>query len=323
MPRKALGQGKPAVLERQLRTRPAPRITDAEERGAGLGFDAVTTVEPAPSTDRHSASGRPRVPPTLARGLAVVAMYAVVVIGVQFLSGVDYEKLNASSSNVVEFVIVPVGLGIVAVLALTARWDWWQQVFIERPRLTAPRWLWLIPALFVITIVGGVASAPWGDWSTGVVLALLAGTLMVGIGEEIVFRGYLLVAARARYSEVGAWFVTSALFGLFHGTNLLNGAAFGPTMRQIVVAFILGGALYLIRRVSGLLVVAMVIHGLWDFSTLVKGGPGEAATNANVDTASVITALPGTVAGFVTIAALFLIFRVADTPPTLPPPGPE
>jgi membrane protease YdiL (CAAX protease family) len=138
----------------------------------------------------------------------------------------------------------------------------------------------------------------------------------VGFAEEIVFRGYLLVGARARFTEVGAWFATSALFALIHGLNILTGQNVGTTVQQIVLAFIMGSGLYLIRRVSGLLAAAMVIHGLWDFASFIGAGRGE-------DTGGI----PGTIAAapftwgavIVTVATLVVLFRRgthASTPAT-------
>jgi uncharacterized protein len=137
----------------------------------------------------------------LGRGLAVVAVYALVFLVAGVISGVDYDNLSKSASNVIGFVIIPVGLAIGTTLAITARWGWWQLVFHETQRLTWPRWRWAIPALFVLSILTTLIVAPWHEWSTGLVLLILLGTLMVGFGEELIFRGYLLVAARARYSE--------------------------------------------------------------------------------------------------------------------------
>jgi uncharacterized protein len=251
-------------------------------------------------------AGSERVAPSLARAGMVAALYAVVVAVGGLVSGMDYDELSDSTSNVVGFVIIPVGLGILATLTLTARWGWWHAIFREDGRQTWPRWARLIPALFVMAIVVTLIVAPWGDWSAGLVLLILLGTMMVGFAEEIVFRGYLLVGARARFSEAGAWFVTSALFGLFHGLNILTGQSVGTTVQQVVFAFVLGSGLYLVRRVSGLLVVAMVIHGLWDFSTFIGAGRGE-DTGAIPDT---IAAAPFTWATMlVTIATLGVLFR--------------
>ncbi|MGZ4325174.1 MAG: CPBP family intramembrane glutamic endopeptidase [Solirubrobacteraceae bacterium] len=245
--------------------------------------------------------------PSFERGLAVAALYAAVFLVAGLLSGVDYDKITESASNVIGFVIIPVGLASAASLALTARWGWWTPVFRESERLTRPRWARLVPALFALAIVTSLIVAPWHQWSGRLVLLILAGTMMVGFGEELVFRGYLLVGARARFSERGAWFWTSALFGLFHGINILTGQSVGATIRQVVVAFVLGGGLYLIRRLSGRLVVAMLIHGLWDFSTFIAAGRGHAATEA---VSGKLAVVPCTIAaGAFTIAALIAVFR--------------
>ncbi|MFA9271283.1 MAG: lysostaphin resistance A-like protein, partial [Baekduiaceae bacterium] len=214
-------------------------------------------------------------PVTFQRGLLVFAVYAVVSAAIQLFSGVDYDEISASVSNILTFVVLSVGAGIVGVLILTARWGANDAVFRERPRLDRPAWLWVVPLLFVVVIVGNLAGADWGEWDAAAVLVLLLGCLMIGFGEEIVFRGYVLVGARSRFSETGAWFASSLLFGLFHGTNILTGQAVGITLRQVGLAFLLGGALYFVRRVSGYLVVGMLLHGLWDFSTFIAAGPGD------------------------------------------------
>ena len=238
----------------------------------------MTQTAAAPPVSTEAGAPGPRVPPTLGRGLAVAVLYAAIFIVAAKLSGVDYDKLSDSSSNVLGFVVIPVGLGIAGTLALTARWGWWHALFHEERTISWPRWRWAIPVLFGLSILVTLATAPWGDWNAGLVLLIFGATMMVGFGEEIVFRGYLLVGARARYSEVGAWFLTSALFGLFHGLNIILGQSVGLTVRQVVAAFLMGGGLYLVRRISGLLVVGMVIHGFWDFSAFIGAGRGEETT---------------------------------------------
>jgi membrane protease YdiL (CAAX protease family) len=250
-----------------------------------------------------ASSAETRVPITLGRALAVAALYAVVFLVADLVSGVDYDKITDSTSNVVGFVVIPVGLGIIATLALTARWGWWQPLLHEEEPLTRPRWRWLIPALMCGTILVTLIAAPWHQFTTGLVLLILVGTLMVGFAEEIIFRGYLLVGARSRYSEVGAWFLTSALFALFHGLNIITGQAVGATIQQIIFAFLFGSGLYLIRRISGLLVVGMVIHGLWDFSSFIGAGRGD-----TVDAVpNTVAAAPFTYGAIIAIIAVLVI----------------
>jgi membrane protease YdiL (CAAX protease family) len=262
--------------------------------------------------DEHTPSSE--VKPTFAQGLILLVIYAIFVVGGQLLSGVDYDAISATAGNAFKAIVLPVGLGVLAVLAVGWRWGI-RSIWHERPdlRLTSPRWLLsLILFLFLLSIALGIGLAPWGDWSIGVVLLILAGTLMVGFGEEIIFRGFLLVGARQRYSELGALLITCLLFGLIHGANFLNGQAAGLTIRQILNAAFMGAAFYLMRRFTGYLVVAMLVHGLLDFSILVGAGPGD----GDADLTSAITGLPALIAVILTIVTVFIIFRRArsETP---------
>jgi hypothetical protein len=250
-----------------------------------------------------ASSAATRVPITLGRGFAVVVLYAVVFLVAGLLSGVDYDEVSDSTSNVVGFVVIPVGLGIIATLAVTARWGWWHPLFREDAQLTRPRWRWLVPAFMAGTILVTLIASPWHEFSTGLVLLIFAGTMMVGFAEEIIFRGYLLLGARSRYSEVGAWFFTSAVFGLFHGLNIITGQAVGTTVQQIVFAFVFGSGLYLVRRISGLLVVGMVIHGLWDFSSFIGAGRGDTVDGVP----NTVAAAPFTYGAVIAIIAVLVI----------------
>lgn len=246
-----------------------------------------------------------RVPPSLARGIGIAVLYMAVFIVAALVSGVDYDALSDSTSNVVGFVIIPVGLATIVTLAVTARWGWWHALFHDDEKLDRPRWRWLVPGFMVATILVTLIASPWHEFSTALVLLILLGTMMVGFAEEILFRGYVLLGARSRYTEVGAWFFSSALFGLFHGVNVVFGQAIGPTVQQVVVAFIFGSGLYLIRRMTGLLVVGMVIHGFWDFSTLIGAGRGE-----EVGISNTVAATPFQFGAIIAILALLVsVFR--------------
>ena len=41
---------------------------------------------------------------------------------------------------------------------------------------------------------------------------------------------------------------------------------------QVVLAFMSGSMLYLVRRMSGTLVLAMLVHGLWDLASFIGDG---------------------------------------------------
>ena len=61
-------------------------------------------------------------------------------------------------------------------------------------------------------------------------------------------------------------FLISALFGMSHLINIARGANRAATIGQVFTAFLAGTVFYILRRTTGSLVWAMLLHGLWDFS---------------------------------------------------------
>jgi uncharacterized protein len=71
--------------------------------------------------------------------------------------------------------------------------------------------------------------------------------------------------------EVLVWLVTSFAFGIMHMINGLLGQPLVPTIQQAAQAFVFGTTFYILRRTTGTLIWAMVLHGLWDFSVFATG----------------------------------------------------
>lgn len=222
---------------------------------------------------------RPR--PLIAVALAL-AYLAVVALAWTVLE-VDYDRVGDSTSTVVRGIVVPVALASLLVAAVTSYLGWWGPALREHHR--APRWLWAVPVLMVLpglgALLGGAGPA---DRGAPYLLALAAGTLLVGFGEEMLTRGTGLVGLRGGLGEVAAWFGSCLVFGLVHALNLFYGQAAGATVQQVVVAFLAGSVLYVTRHVAGTLVVCMLLHAWIDFTTL-------AFTDAAVDAGSAYVAL--------------------------------
>jgi hypothetical protein len=53
--------------------------------------------------------------------------------------------------------------------------------------------------------------------------------------------------------------------------DLVTGPPVNAVLQQCLLASVFGVAAYLARRARGVLVLAMVIHGLWDMSTFYAG----------------------------------------------------
>ena len=105
--------------------------------------------------------------------------------------------------------------------------------------------------------------------------------LMAGFCEETAFRGlplsYLMRQWKDEKKIPAALLLTSLLFALVHGSNLLGGANLGSTLVQIVFALLIGFFLGAIYLRSGNLWPAIVVHVLNDViaflnTTAISGG---------------------------------------------------
>ena len=211
-----------------------------------------------------------RVQPRPIVGIVIFVVYAAI-FSVGFLaSGVDYDAVGDTTSNVMKAIVLPVGVGALVLLLVTYFLGWWRPVFRDEDR--APRWTLLIPAFMAVAVLAGLFTADWGGRESSFIVWLLVGTLFVGIAEEVLTRGLLLTAFRGGMGEVGVWFWTSLVFGLLHSLNILFGQSVGATILQVAFAFVLGSVLYACRRATGLLVIPIVLHALWDFTTFMSSG---------------------------------------------------
>lgn len=199
--------------------------------------------------------------------LAWFAVHTTIwIAGVRFFPGDDfvpYVRLGEVGTPWVRQFILP--LMIVAGLQAYAvqRSGMTPMVLREEVR-SAKRASWLAPgAIAAMTawaasqIEGG---APWQHYA-----GIACTTLLVGTTEEVTFRGMLPAVIRSRGGgERNAFFVSSALFGLFHLPNLLIGGEVSLVLRQVLLTAVLGTAFYALRRVSGSLIPCIVLHAVYD-----------------------------------------------------------
>ncbi|MEG3615393.1 CPBP family intramembrane glutamic endopeptidase [Isoptericola haloaureus] len=237
-----------------------------------------------------------RVRPTALAGLGVFLLYLALIVLVQSTSGVDYDDLAASSQNIWRFGILSLGVGALAVTALTVWFGWWRAATVETVR-SRKRWTLVAPAIYLAVALGNLVVTDWGALEIGFVLSAVVLGVTVGFAEELTTRGTLLVGLRGTMREIAVWATTCVLFGAMHGLNIVFGAEVGSTLQQVVVAGMQGSAFYVLRRVLGRLAWAMALHGLWDFSIFTQSAaPG----GDNVLGLLVLpTALLSVVAGFV------------------------
>jgi membrane protease YdiL (CAAX protease family) len=246
---------------------------------------------------------RPR--PSLAWAIGIA--YVFLFLGLEAVMGVGYDEIASSTGNIIRGIVVPLAVGTVVLAVVTTLLGWWRPVLRELPDgpPRPPRWLWVVPILVFISVLLGIDYGNLGNMGGAMVLWLALGTAMVGFSEEITYRGLAVVGFRGGYSEVKVWLFSSILFGLLHGVNVILGQSAILTVRQVIFAFVLGSVFYAIRRISGTIIIPMVIHALWDFGTFTKvaGKAGDVAT-AQTD---IVTAGLGAIGQLLVLIAVICV----------------
>lgn len=211
-----------------------------------------------------------RITPRIWIGLAIYVGYVSVIFVVSKLSGVAYTDIGKSAEFTWRGAVLDLVVGAVLLAITTWLLGWWKPALFERKR-SQHKWPIFVPALMLVVAVVNLFSTDWAKFDASFILSLLALGVAVGFCEELLSRGLLLTAFRSRLSEVWVWLLTSVLFGGMHIINAALGAPLGITLAQVVIAAMSGTCFYIVRRVTGSLIWAMALHGIWDVSVFAVG----------------------------------------------------
>ncbi len=164
-------------------------------------------------------------------------------------------------------------LGLAGVLVLVVVLIGWTR---ESGLTTTPRWRASLFALPYIALVLFMVFAVYGtvlledeeialtaaDWRMVGVASFVA--LVVGLFEELLFRGVLLHGLRSKMSAIPAVLVAAVIFGAFHVVNWVSGQPLDVTVVQVISAA--GGGVFYGALVlwTGSLWPSILMHGLWD-----------------------------------------------------------
>lgn len=150
---------------------------------------------------------------------------------------------------------------ILLVLALDMRWR--GEHFSEEALSELPyrKLLYLLPMVAIATAnLWHGAVLRFSAWDT---VCYIAAMLMIGVIEELLFRGYLLRLLERR-SVKTAILVSSLTFGLGHIVNLANGAELLPTLLQLVYALAIGLMLSVFMVRAKNIVPCCIFHGVFN-----------------------------------------------------------
>lgn len=218
-------------------------------------------------------------------GLVAVVIYVALAGG---LANVLESWLQPGDA-VASFALThfPVLIPLIIAGLIFVRWSGWGDDVWRTPASfeTRPRRWWMLafPLLLVAQSVTMLVTTPWSDRTVVLIVVVALGTLLVGFGEELYFRGILRTSLRAHHGETLTLIVTSLLFGAAHSlASVYLGLEPGFIAFQVAATGLNGLLFYGVFRATGSLWLTALLHGLNDFALYVANGDVSDHTASNV-----------------------------------------
>lgn len=196
--------------------------------------------------------------------LVTLVLWMLILVGRSLLGFTGQSSLSDSVSQQIglPYVLAPLFLLVVTVLM-----GWRQAVGLKAAQPGRSwRLIWL-PMLFVIGFLG--FSFLLGLPPHTVIVFVFINTLLVGLSEELMFRGILFQGLRSRLNLWAAIWLTSLVFGSVHLLNGFTTGDFNSAFIQAISAASAGIWFMALRLRTRSLYPGMLAHALWDFSIFI------------------------------------------------------
>ncbi len=247
----------------------------------------------------------------LVQSLVVYVVWvAVTLLGAKWLLGGEQAGLDELVKNGIGWQFV----GAVAVLfAAIAMFKWRDMKFVAPHSLLKVMWFPVL-VLLVVSSLALVTGMPSGR----VMFFVAFNTFLVGVSEEVMFRGVLFQALLENYKVWTAIIVTTVLFGAVHILNGFTTGEWGAATLQATAAGMSGLIFIAIVIRTGSIWPAIIYHWLWDCMLFLMNTasaergltPEPVAAEAAAGGGSLL--LPLLVAAPNFICALILLRKVRD-----------
>jgi membrane protease YdiL (CAAX protease family) len=89
----------------------------------------------------------------------------------------------------------------------------------------------------------------------------------------------MIVGLRSKFGEPTVWLLSTLSFSALHVPNVIFGLPMSAMPIQVLLTFIFGSGLYAVRRVSGTLILPMILRGLWDSALFLNVATGVNPSN--------------------------------------------
>lgn len=262
----------------------------------------------------------------LLAALVYLALYlgAGQLVGLLFGSQLDTKNPLADVQSVFFGIALPILIGSVLLIVFAASLGWLRELFGRQP-IRGRGWMWIAPAVVLVTAGLRIAGTDYASYSAGVVVTVYATGLFIGFAEELITRGIAVDLLRRRgYSERVVMVLSSVIFALMHSTNVLSGQAPLTVGVTMVFTFVFGVAMYLTMRVTGSLIWAMLLHAVTDPTTLLAAGGVDTTGGAPISPLAATAGLSTWVYLLLTVVALFAVrgrVRPRELQPAVPLPA--
>ncbi len=210
--------------------------------------------------------------------MVVYVLWVIITLtGAKWLLGGEEAGLDELVKNGIGWQFVG---AIVLLLAAIAAFKWRDMRFGKPHSLLKVMWFPVL-VLLAISALALVTGLPEGK----VIFYVAFNTFLVGVSEEVMFRGVMF---RSLLENVKVWvaiIATTVLFGAVHVLNGFTTGEWGLALNQAVAAGMSGLIFIAIVIRTESLWPAIIYHFLWDCMLFLIGAASAARTDASADPA--------------------------------------
>lgn len=206
-----------------------------------------------------------RKPWSISLGIFIIWLIIVVGGGLLQVKGQPTQLDELVKSQLIYGVLG----AIVFLSGVITYFNWWDQVGWKGPNSSRNLRLLSLPALFLFIMLLIVLFT--GLPPTRVLMIVIINTLMVGISEELMFRGILFYGASSSFGIWRAVWITAIVFGSVHTLNSLITGDFNASAVQALFAGMFGVWAVALRVRLDTVIPLIIIHWLWDCLAFLTG----------------------------------------------------
>ncbi|MDX2229782.1 MAG: type II CAAX endopeptidase family protein [Leptolyngbyaceae cyanobacterium bins.349] len=226
--------------------------------------------------DKRASPSKPQI--AVLAAFIYTAVMGVAMFYMKTFQGITY----GDPEMMTVFWIVLLGLNFLNVFWVT-RYFSWQAIGFRR--LDRKQLLWFLPAIMMlialwVVFLSGLARASLSaaQWQLFALVGFT--TLLVGLGEEIMYRGIVLHAFLTTRRVRWAMLVSAIAFSLLHAVNVFGGVPLLAVPIQLLNTFQFGFFFAPLMLKLNNILPLIIFHWLWDFVQLVAPLVDEQTTTA-------------------------------------------